>query len=171
MSLAQTCLTQTMSHGLSLTAGYTWSHTLTIHGVDGVANPKAVMDSTRPYLDYGNSSYDYRQRFTMTGTYLIPGRETPLQLLEGWQISSSLDILTGLPINGVDTTSDFSGTGAVADRWNLFGDPSNFTVGTREMLPCYGVTGSVFGSTKGCMSVASVASMPARPCGRAKSGW
>jgi Carboxypeptidase regulatory-like domain/TonB dependent receptor-like, beta-barrel len=159
----QARLTKTTSHGLSFTAGYTWSHTLSIHGQDGTANPKNVMDSTRPYLDYGNSDYDYRHRFTMTGTYLIPGREAPLQLLKGWQLSSSLDILTGLPIKGADTTSDFSGTGEKADKWVISGNPGNFTAGTRTMLPCYGVNGSVFGDTDGCTQVASLTDMP-QPC-------
>jgi hypothetical protein len=150
----QARLTKTVSSGLSLTAGYTWSHTLSIHGLDGVANPKAVMDSTRPYLDYGNSDYDYRQRFTMTGTYLIPGKESPLQLLQGWQLSSSLDILTGLPIKGADTTTDLSGTGEKADKWVIVGNAADFKAGSPSLLPCYGIADSAFGSTDGCTSVA-----------------
>jgi len=149
----QTRLTKTASRGLTLTAGYTWSHNLTIHGLDGQASPKNVMDSTHPYLDYGNSDYDYRHRFTMTGTYLIPGRNAPLQLLKGWQLSSSLDVLSGLPIKGADTTSDLSGTGEKADKWDISGNPADFTAGTPAMLPCYGIAGSVFGTTAGCTSV------------------
>ena len=149
----QTRLTKNASHGLNLTAGYTWSHNLTIHGLDGQANPKNVMDSTHPYLDYGNSDYDYRHRFTMTGTYLIPGREAPLQLLKGWQLSSSLDVLSGLPIKGADTTSDLSGTGEKADKWVISGNPADFTAGTPAALPCYGIVGSTFGKTTNCTSV------------------
>ena len=149
----QTRLTKTASQGLTLTAGYTWSHNLTIHGLDGQASPKNVMDSTHPYLDYGNSDYDYRHRFTMTGTYLIPGRQAPLQLLKGWQLSSSLDVLSGLPIKGADTTSDLSGTGEKADKWVISGNPADFNAGTPAMLPCYGIFGSTFGGTTGCTSV------------------
>lgn len=154
-------LTERVSHGLSFTAAYTWSHNLTIHGLAGVANPKNVMDSTRPQLDYGNSIYDYRQRFTMQGTYTIPGKRSPLQLLQGWEVSSSLDLLSGLPMSAYDLTSDLSGTGEAADRWNLFGNAADFKAGTRDMLPCYGITGSVFGSTDGCTVEPDLASMPA----------
>jgi hypothetical protein len=37
-----------------------------------------------------SGDYDYRQRFTMTGTYLIPGKKTSGQMLEGWQLNSAL---------------------------------------------------------------------------------
>ncbi len=73
----QASMRKRISNGLSLTAGYTYGHGLDIHSLDGTANPKSVMDSTHPELDYGSGDYDYRQRFTMTGTYLIPGRKSP----------------------------------------------------------------------------------------------
>jgi hypothetical protein len=149
-----------LSKGLSLTAGYTFGHGLDIHSLDGTANPKGVMDSTHPELDYGSGDYDYRQRFTMTGTYLIPGKKSPVQLLEGWQLNSTLNILSGVPVGAFDTASDLSGTGEQDDRWSIVGNPRDFTEGTTAMLPCWGVAGSTFGKTQGCTSVASVAAMP-----------
>ena len=167
----QVSLRKRVSHGLSLTGGYTYGHALDIHSLDGTANPKGVMDSTHPGLDYGDSDYDYRQRFTMTGTYLIPGKKTRGQMLEGWQLNSALNILTGVPVGAFDTTSDLSGTGEQDDRWDMFGNPHNFTVGTPAMLPCYGIATSTFGKTTGCTPVAvpsgattaaqKVANMPA----------
>ena len=60
----------------------------------------------------------------MTGTYLIPGKKTRGQMLEGWQLNSALNILSGVPVGAFDTTSDLSGTGEQDDRWDMFGNPS-----------------------------------------------
>jgi len=149
----QASVTKRISHGLSFTSGYTWGHALDIHSLDGAATPKGVMDSTRPDLDYGSSDYDYRQRFTITGTYLIPGKKSPGQILQGWQLNSALNILAGAPMDAYDTTSDLSGTGEANDRWNLFGNPGNFKVGLPGTLPCYGVAGSKFASAGACTIV------------------
>ena len=156
----QASLRKRISNGLSLTAGYTYGHGLDIHSLDGTANPKGVMDSTNPQLDYASGDYDYRQRFTMTGTYLIPGKKSPAQLLEGWQLNSTLNILTGVPVGAFDTTSDLSGTGEQDDRWSVVGNPRDFTEGTTAMLPCWGIATSTFGKTQGCTSVANIAAMP-----------
>jgi len=156
----QASLRKRISNGLSLTGGYTFGHALDIHSLDGTANPKGVMDSTNPQLDYASGDYDYRQRFTLTGTYLIPGRKSPAQLLEGWQLNSALNILSGVPVEAFDNTSDLSGTGEQDDRWDLFGNPRDFTEGTPAMLPCYGLAISTFGKTTGCTPVQTLAAMP-----------
>jgi outer membrane receptor protein involved in Fe transport len=179
----QASLRKRISSGLSLTAGYTYGHALDIHSLDGTANPKGVMDSTHPQLDYGSGDYDYRQRFTMTGTYLIPGKKTPAQILEGWQLNSTLNILSGVPVGAFDTTSDLSGTGEQDDRWSVVGNPRDFTEGTTATLPCWGVAGSSFSTQKdalgnpictvvsagGGSAAAKVANMPAA-CVNAAAG-
>jgi hypothetical protein len=141
----QASFTKRVSHGLSFTSAYTFGHSLDIHSLDGAANPKGVMDSTRPYLDYGSSDLDFRHRLTLGGTYLIPGKKSPGQMLEGWQLNTAVTLLSGQPMGAFDTSSDLSGTGEQDDRWNLFGKPTDFTgVGTPQGLPCYGITGSAF---------------------------
>jgi hypothetical protein len=161
----QASLKKRISHGLTLNAGYTYGHALAQHSLDGTANPKGVMDSTRPGLDYGSSDYDYRQRFTLAGTYLLPGKKSPLQMLQGWQLNSSLNILTGVPLNAFDSSSDFSGTGESVDRWNLFGSAKDFEFGQRTVVPCWGVAkapssvsggfaGGTFGTDSSCTQVA-----------------
>jgi hypothetical protein len=167
----QASVTKRLSHGLSLISGYTWGHALDVHSLDGAATPKGSMDSTHPFLDYGASDYDYRQRFTIAGTYLIPGRKSPAQILEGWQLNSALNILTGAPMEAYDTTSDFSGTAEAEDRWNLIGNPRDFTIGTPGAIPCFGLAGSVFAKSGSCITVASMpqacvsaaASLPTNP--------
>ena len=63
-------------------------------------------------------------------------------MLEGWQVSSALAVLSGQPLPGTDTSTDLSGTGQKLDRWSIAGDPSNIKTGFG--VPCYGVTGSKF---------------------------
>ncbi len=120
----QVLLTSRGYHGLSFVAGYTYAHALDEGSVDmGMVIP---MNSLNPGLEYGNSASDLRHHFTIAPTYLFPTRKAPLQLLEGWQITSSFTISSGRPYNAVDSADDFSGTGELQDRWTLVGTPSDF---------------------------------------------
>jgi hypothetical protein len=165
----QVSLNKRVSHGLSLTAGYTYGHALDVHSLDSSPKPQNVMDSTRPYLDYGNGDFDYRQRFTITATYLLPGRKSPGQVLEGWQMNTTLNLLSGVPVDAYDFTDDLSGTGELNDRWDIFGNPGDFKVGTPQTIPCYGVTGSTFAKSGVCTTVSSVSAMPLE-CTEASAG-
>ena len=120
----QATFTRRLSHGLSLLAGYTWSHAL-----DQASDNRApqAMDSTRPWLEYGSGDFDIRHRFTASVTYAVPGRRSWGQLLQGWQLNSIVTLQTGQPWNVVDTGDDFSRTGEGSDRWDFFGNPADFT--------------------------------------------
>jgi hypothetical protein len=123
-------LTQRVSHGLSYTAAYTYSHALD----DASANEGAgvPLDSTRPGLQYASSDFDVRHRFTLSVTYALPGKDSWGQLLKGWQINSIVALQTGQPWGPQDTSNDFSLTGEVNnptssfERWNFAGKPSDF---------------------------------------------
>jgi hypothetical protein len=151
-------LTQRITHGLNFGASYIYSHNLD--------DDTAPMDPHHPQLDYGNSTNDSRNTFSFTATYLLPSHKSPGQLLEGWQLNTSVTMLAGFPFNANDTTNDISGTGQLLDRWTLVGDPKNFKVGgpgsaTQSPVPCYGVTGSSFAKATNCTTVATVSNMPA----------
>jgi len=121
----QLTLTQQASHGVSFTAGYTYSH-----GIDDVSNDwntNVPTNSYNPSLERGNSGFDIRHRFTLTTTYAIPGRKSPAQLLEGWHINAMVNLQSALPWTVLDTSNDFSGTGEYVDRWNFYGNPSDFS--------------------------------------------
>jgi hypothetical protein len=81
---------------------------------------------------YGSSQFDIRHRFTYSITYAIPGVKTPGQLLQGWSLNSIVSMQTGLPWGVNDTSTDFSGTGAIngagtiGEQWNFYGNPSDF---------------------------------------------
>jgi len=137
----QVTLTQHSSRGLSFIAGYTYSHALDLSSLDAFAI--MPQDSLHPARDYASSDFDIRHHFTLSTTYAIPGRKSPLQLLEGWQINSLVTLESGqpwtvdssTPLSGVPG-SDISGTGEFTDRWDFFGSPSNFTSGPVAIPYC-----------------------------------
>jgi hypothetical protein len=124
-----------------LIAGYTYSHALDLSSLDAFAI--MPQNSLNPSADYASSDFDIRHHFTLTTTYAIPGRKSPLQLLEGWQINSLVTLESGQPWTVDDTsdtftfnqgtpaqlTTDISGTSMLTDRWDFFGNPSDFTSG------------------------------------------
>jgi hypothetical protein len=127
----QATLTQRTSHGLSFTAAYTYSHaTDDVSQNFGSTTP---LHNENPGLNYGNSDYDIRQRFTFELTYAIPGLKSPGQLLQGWQLNSIVTLQTATPWSVQDLTNDFSGTGEVfnpntwGEAWDFFGNPKDFT--------------------------------------------
>jgi hypothetical protein len=86
-------------------------------------------NSLRQDLEWGDSDLDIRHRFTFSQTWDLPGKKGSWQLLEGWQINNIVSLQTGTPWNVIDgliNGSDNSLTGEFADRWNFFGDPSQF---------------------------------------------
>ncbi len=142
-------------HGLSFLAGYTYSHALSIS--DGNSNNGTVVTVpvvSNPRLGYGASTSDLRHRFTFSPSYAIPGMKSPGQMLEGWSVSSTLVLQTGLPWQPVDSSVDWLGNsastnGKTSDPWNYTGPPSAFTV-TASPIPC-------FGTYSGCTPYTSAA--------------
>ena len=63
-------------------------------------------------------------------TYAIPGIKSPGQILRGWSLNSIVSVLSGLPWEVNDNTTDFSGTGeypgSTGERWDFFGNPNDF---------------------------------------------
>ena len=120
----QATLTARNYRGLDFVAGYTFSHALDDLSSNWVAFlPK---DSGNPALEHASGDEDIRHRFTFSITYSLPEKKAPGQLLEGWQLNSIISLQSGQPWNVNDQTFDFSGTGELADRWNFFGNPSEF---------------------------------------------
>jgi hypothetical protein len=123
-------------HGLSMVAGYTYSHSLDDVGANwdfgyGAGLP---VDSANVGREYGNSDFDMRQRFTLSLTYAIPGRKGYAQMLEGWELNSIVTLQSSQPWGPIDLGTDASGTGTLPVsppatapiRWSFFGKPSDF---------------------------------------------
>lgn len=133
----QTTLNARNFHGLSAVLGYTYAHALDDVGANwdfgqGLGLPQ---DSAHPGREYASSDFDVRNRFTLSATYVIPGKKSFAQLLEGWQLNSIVTLDSAQPWGPTDSGTDVSGTGEsrVAstgiERWDFFGNPSAFTSG------------------------------------------
>jgi len=130
----QTTFTGRAYHGLSFLGAYTYSHSLDDYSTArGIHTP---MNNLQPNLDYGNSDFDQRHHFSFTLNYALPGRKGYGQMLEGWVVNSTVLIQSGLPWSPVDT-SDISKSGdKKSDRWDFFGNPSDFAT-TKNPIPFY----------------------------------
>jgi hypothetical protein len=132
----QTTLTKRLSHGLNFTAGYTYAHGLDNGSLSRFGNlPQNSLD---PGAEYASGDYDVRHRFTLTTGYAIPGKNGFGQLLKGWRLNTIVNLQTGQPWYVNDTNNDFSGSGDTADRWNFYGNPSDFTSGSSSIPYCTG---------------------------------
>ena len=138
----QSTLTKRVSHGLSFTAGYTYGHGLDNGSLNRFGN--LPQSSLNPNLEYASGDADVRHRLTLTGSYLIPGKKGFGQLLEGWKLNTIVNLQSGQPWYVNDTNNDFSGSGDTADRWNFYGNPSDFHSGASSIPTCqgFGVTAS-----------------------------
>ncbi len=137
----QVTFVQRNFHGLTLNAGYTFSRDL--------ATPKGGND---PYItnsrcvgcDYGLMTPT--QDLGITLVYALPGMKSPAQMLEGWQISSAINVQSGSPFSGLDGSDDFAGVadarglfGGTNEQWSLYGSGRNFNgIGKLAGAPCFG---------------------------------
>ncbi|HEX9112394.1 MAG TPA: carboxypeptidase-like regulatory domain-containing protein [Terriglobales bacterium] len=124
----QATLTSRNYHGLTMVAGYTYSHALDQVGAnwDFGAGLGLPTDSTQPNREYASSDFDMRHRFTLSVNYLFPGRKGFGQMLEGWQINSIVSLNGAQPWGVMDATTDVSLTGELNDRWDFTGKTSDF---------------------------------------------
>jgi len=127
----QATLTSRNYRGLTFIAGYTYSHSLDDVGAnwDFGAGLGLPQDSTHPGREYASSDFDIRHRLTLSLTYAIPGRKSFAQMLEGWQLNSIVTLASAQPWGPMDTGTNVSETFAGNDRWDFFGNPSDFKSG------------------------------------------
>jgi len=167
----QVTLNQRAWHSFSFLAGYTYSHAL-----DDVSTnifPSLPADGLNPATSYGSSDFDARNRFTLTASYTLPGRKSPGQMLQGWQINAVLTLSSGQPWSPHDLSNDLSGTGQVNDvgsfgeSWNFSGSRADFTSGS-SVIPCWSGSGgaalalcSIGGATAPAACTAAAAAMSA----------
>ncbi len=138
----QATLTSRNYHGLSMVAGYTYSHALDMVGANwdfGQGNGLPT-DSTHYQREYASSDFDMRQRLTVSLTYLVPGRDGAAQMLKGWQVNSIITLNGAQPWGVMDAGDDISQTGELVDRWDFTGNPKDFKP-TTTGIPFFAGTG------------------------------
>jgi len=128
----QVTLTKRFSHGLYLLAGYTYAHAIDTATSNTANFPQNSLDFAG---ERGNSDFDIRNRFTLSLTYELPSRESKLQMLQGWQVTSILTLEGGEPYTLNDFEDDNSATGIFEDRWDISGSPKNIHWSADTAIP------------------------------------
>jgi carboxypeptidase family protein len=109
-----------MSHGVEVHSNYVWSHSLdtrsTWHSGATTSNGAAEgfsMDQAKPGLDYGNSIFDVRHRFTTSVVWMMPWYRSQQgfvgHALGGWQLNSVISLHGGFPWTPYCNPSSFPG--------------------------------------------------------------
>ncbi len=150
-------LTARSAHGFNFSLGYSYSHSLDMTSAE---TGYTALEATEVFRDYANSNQDPFHTFSATISSQIPGRKSPGQLLQGWQVNTVVHVLAGTPFSAYDTSSDLAGNGA-STLWTLAGNPADFKAGTIAPIPCWGVVGSSFAKANNCTPVSAIANMPA----------
>lgn len=111
---------------LTFQVGYTFSKSLDDASGGGGFYAGPPEDSRDLRRDYGRSSFDLRQRFTVTYGWRIPSpsglRGWLHAFAANWQLNGITTLQTGGPIN-ITLPFDNSGTGEFRDRPSLVGNP------------------------------------------------
>jgi hypothetical protein len=123
-------------HGLSMVAGYTYSHSLDDVGANwdfgyGSGLPQ---NAYNPGGEYANSDFDVRHRLTVSLSYAIPGKKGYGQALEGWELNSIVTLQSPQHWGPMDEGTDAAGIGPLPVsppaqspiRWDFFGNPNDF---------------------------------------------
>jgi hypothetical protein len=140
----QATLTERTTHGLDFTVGYTYGHGLDNGSLNFQGLPP--QNSRNQEAEYASSDFDIRHRLTVTAGYAIPGKKGYGQALEGWKLNTIVTVEGSQPWLVFDGSSqqDFStggsGFGDLTDRWDFFGNPSDFRSGSSSIPFCGGFT-------------------------------
>jgi hypothetical protein len=116
----QTSLERRFQKGLSALVSYTWSHVLdNLAGT--VGGTSALRYSNNRSIEYGNSPFDVRQRFTLFLNYELPFARNSKGMARiaanGWQLNVVTLLQTGYPFT-VTSAASRSNTGGT-DRPNV----------------------------------------------------
>jgi hypothetical protein len=143
----QATLTKRVSHGLDFTAGYTYGHGLDNGSLNFQGLPP--QNSRNQQAEYASSDFDIRHRLTVTAGYLVPGKKGFGQMLEGWKLNTIVTVEGAQPWLVFDGAHDYStggsGVGDLTDRWDFFGNPSDFRSSANSIPFCSGF--SILGGT------------------------
>jgi hypothetical protein len=132
----QVTLNSRSYHGLSMVAGYTYSHSLDDVGANwdfgyGAGLPQDAHNVGR---EYANSDFDIRHRLTVSLTYAVPGRKGHAQMMEGWEVNTIATLESPQYWGPMDEGTDAAGIGPLPVsppanspiRWSFYGKPSDF---------------------------------------------
>lgn len=107
--------TKKLSRGLQFDASYTWSHSID----ENSRNDQGVVvqDSNNIFSSVGNSDFDARHRFVLSGIYELPFKGN--RLTSGWELAPIFSAQSGNPFNIIVPDPTISGVATI--RPNLVG--------------------------------------------------
>ena len=137
----QTSLEKRITHGLMFQASYTYAHALDEASSASLGSLAAgdFRDQRFPQMEYGNSDFDVRHRFTISYSFDLPfGKGRALagnaqgvlnQIIGNWQIAGITSAGTGNFFTVTDpfvneSNTDCGGTVGECSRPNMVGDPN-----------------------------------------------
>jgi hypothetical protein len=144
------------THGLLFQASYTWSHSLDNgSGFEdsGFGGAHRGFNMFNPALNYGDSSFDARQRFVFAPVYQIPDWKNapglhwlPSIIGKGWGISGAMTFASGFPF---DIRTSGSRSLFCSSNWQFYACPEVpvQTAGLKRVdprNPGIGASGQVF---------------------------
>jgi outer membrane receptor protein involved in Fe transport len=142
----QVSLTQRNWHGITQQINYTWSHSIddASDGQDYVPHSGQPNDSTNPHVsNRGNSNFDTRHHFVWALTYSFPKWESFGRMGRGWMVSSVVTLLSGHPVELVNSNDDYDGSGEFFGRPDLvgpvhynFSNPNQYLNVSAFAVPC-----------------------------------
>jgi Carboxypeptidase regulatory-like domain len=94
-----------LSRGLQFNASYTFSKSIDYNSLN--SQGVVVQNSFNLRGDRGLSDFDARHRFVINALYELPLRGS--RLVEGWQLSSIVQLQGGNPVNLVTSINNFTG--------------------------------------------------------------
>ncbi len=139
------------SKGLQFNSSYTLSKSIDYNSLN--TNAVVVQESANIRESRGLSDFDARHRFVVSGIYALPFSGN--RIVEGWQVSTIVQLQTGNPLNIVTSNTTLTGGGASVVRPDVLGSiPTGFFPagnGNIQYFPSLACTTP----TPGCLFVAA----------------
>jgi hypothetical protein len=104
-------LSRSSQHGFSFNVSYTYSHAL----ADNIGEGGSITDPSNLKRDYGNADNDTRHNLVAQGIYAPKFHQHALRLANGFELSTTAFVNSGMPINIVSGL-DLNGDGLTNDR-------------------------------------------------------
>jgi len=140
----QASITKRVSHGVSFSFNYVWSHFLDDQDSSGWGSrggPQNYTLANDPGSNYSNSNFDVRNAFKGYVVYQLPfgTGQTFLNnnrlldaVIGGWQVSSTIVLSSGNPFSIYGTQSTYAQSGSAFPNWNPGVNPKPQSRGFNE---------------------------------------
>lgn len=142
----QASVTKRMTHGLSLSFSYVWSHMLDdldSSGWGSRGGPQDYQDAHNPAASYSNSNFDVRHAFKGYAVYQLPfgkgkqflnGSRLLDEVVGGWQLAGTVILQTGQPFSVFSNQANYSLAGATFPNWSPGVSPTPSNRGIKNWI-------------------------------------